>query len=244
MEKCKILNVNVCVSNLNDAVSEIAASIDNLRGKYVCFSNVHTLITAYDDRKYLNVQNSADYVFADGNPLAVYSRNHGFKDAGRVMGPEFMWEMLKLSEKNGYTNYFYGSTPETIEKLEKNLKKSFPNLKISGMTSPAFKKSAEPESKDFIDKINAINPDFFWVGLGAPKQENWMYLHKNKINSVMFGVGAAFDYHAGNIKQAPKWMKEHSLEWFYRLIQNPRKLLKRYFYTNLKWIWLINIRKK
>lgn len=244
MKKCKILDVNVCVSNLNEAVSKISENIDKLRGRYVCFSNVHTLITAYDNIEYRNVQNSADYVFADGNPLAVYSRNHGFKDAGRVMGPEFMWEMLKLSEQKGYTNYFYGSTPETIKKLKENLNKNFPNLKISGMTSPAFKKTAELESEEFIEKINSVKPDFFWVGLGAPKQETWMYLHKNKINSVMFGVGAAFDYHAGNIKQAPKWMKEHSLEWLYRLVQNPKKLFKRYFYTNIKWIWLTNIRRK
>ena len=115
-----------------------------------------------------------------------------------------------------------------------------PDLKIAGMVSPPFRELSEEEDKEMVDQINASGADIIWVGLGAPKQERWMYAHKDRVNGVMIGVGAGFDYHAGNIKRAPGWMQKLSLEWLYRLLQDPKRLFKRYLVTNTRYLWLIH----
>ena len=116
----------------------------------------------------------------------------------------------------------------------------YPHLEIAGMVSPPFHALSEAEDAAEIEKINASGADIIWVGLGAPKQENWMYEHMDKVNGVMIGVGAGFDYHAGNIKRAPMWMQKLSLEWLYRLFQDPKRLFKRYLVTNTRYLWLIH----
>ena len=116
----------------------------------------------------------------------------------------------------------------------------YPHLEIAGMVSPPFHALSEAEDAAEIEKINASGADIVWVGLGAPKQENWMYEHMDKVNGVMIGVGAGFDYHAGNIKRAPMWMQKLSLEWLYRLLQDPKRLFKRYLVTNTRYLWLIH----
>ena len=145
-----------------------------------------------------------------------------------------MGEVLKIG---GYRHFFYGSTEETLEKLSANLTKDYPRSTITGMYSPPFRELTEEEDKEIIKMINNSNPDFVWIGLGAPKQEKWMAAHQGKIDGLMVGVGAAFDYYAGNIKRAPQWMQKTNLEWLYRLMQDPKRLFKRYFVTNSKFIW-------
>ena len=140
--------------------------------------------------------------------------------------------IFKLSEKRGYRHYFYGSTPETLDKLRGILEKEHPDIQICGMYSPPFRTLSPQEDEDIVDMINAAKPDIVWIGLGAPKQENWMAKHEGRINAVMVGVGAGFDYFAGNIKRAPMIMQQLSLEWLYRLVQEPKRLYKRYFSTN------------
>ena len=149
-----------------------------------------------------------------------------------------MEEIFKLSEIKGYKHYFYGSTENTLNRLEEKLKYKYPKLQIVGMYSPPFKKNIEFESFDILNKINQSNADFIWIGLGAPKQEIWMQKHQYKLNGIMIGVGAGFDYFSENINRAPLWMQKYCLEWMYRLIQDPRRLFKRYFFTNSKFIIL------
>ena len=144
-----------------------------------------------------------------------------------------------ISNEKGYTHYFYGSTKETLDKLEVKLKQKYPKLNIVGMYSPPFRDLTELEDREIIEMINSTNADFIWIGLGAPKQEIWMYKHKNKVNGLMFGVGAGFDYHAEIIKRAPKWMQNFSLEWLYRFWQEPKRLFKRYLTTNSKFIFYL-----
>ena len=158
---------------------------------------------------------------------------------GLPSGPDLMPEILRVSEEEGYSHYFYGSTEQTLKALEKNLREKYPRLNIAGVYSPPFRKLTEEEDIETIERINAAKPDFLWVGLGAPKQERWMYEHRGKVNAVMLGVGAAFDFHAGTAKRAPKWMQEFYLEWLYRLIQDPKRLLRRYVRSNAQFIWLI-----
>ena len=244
MEICNILGVDIAVTNMNDTVEYIEKNLENLKGNYICVSNVHTTVMAYEDEAYRNIQNGGILALPDGGPLSTISKKRGFLKAERVTGPDLMDELFKLSEKKGYKHYFYGSTEETLRTLRSTLKETYPNLNVVGMYSPPFNKKAQKEREKKINEINNLKVDFLWVGLGAPKQEEWMYIHKNKINALMIGVGAGFDYFAGNIDRAPKWMQENNLEWLYRLKQDPKRLFKRYLKTNTKFIWLSMMRGK
>ncbi|UZQ50353.1 WecB/TagA/CpsF family glycosyltransferase [Clostridium kluyveri] len=238
MEICNILGVNIAVTNLKEIVDYIEKKLDRLRGNYICVSNVHTIVMAYEDEFYKKIQNSGILALPDGKPLSVLSKKKGFKNAERVTGPDLMGELFEESEKKGYKHYFYGSTQKTLELLQSKLKEKYPKLNIVGMYSPPFNTELSLESNGVLNEISNGNVDFLWVGLGAPKQEKWMFIHKGKVNAIMIGVGAGFDYYAGRLKRAPKWMQKCSLEWLYRLIQDPKRLLKRYVITNSRFIYL------
>lgn len=239
MDFCNILGVNIAVSNINETVRYLEGNLEKLRGNYICVSNIHTTVTAYEYEEYRNIQNVGALALPDGKPLSIVSKLRGFKNAERVAGPDLMGVLFKESEEKGYKHYFYGSTEETLELLKIKLGEKYPKLNIVGMYSPPFKSEVSLENEDILNQINSKDVDFLWVGLGAPKQEKWMYIHKNKVNAVMIGVGAGFDYYAENIKRAPIWMQNYSLEWLYRLMQDPKRLFKRYISTNIKFIYLI-----
>lgn len=244
MDFCNILGLNVAVTNIKETLNYIEDNLEQLKGKYICITNVHTTVMAYEDDNYRRIQNDSALILPDGNPLSSLSRKRGFKEAKRVTGPDLMHEVFKISEEKGYTHYFYGSTKDTLSKLNIELSRKYPKLNIVGMYSPPFKSSISLESEDRLKKINDLKPDFIWIGLGAPKQEIWMNQHEDKLNGLMIGVGAGFDYFSNKIKRAPMWMQEYSLEWLYRLIQEPRRLLKRYVSTNSKFIYLTIFNKK
>lgn len=233
-----ILGVNISITNMESTIANIVDNLEKWRGKYVCVSNVHTTVMAHEDESYRDIQNGAVMALPDGGPLSAYSRGSGKSDARRVTGPDLMKELLKRSGEYGWRHFFYGSSEKTLEMLREKIEKEYPGAKIAGMISPPFRAITAEENEAYIKQINEANPDFVWVGLGAPKQEIWMAEHKDKINALMLGVGAAFDYESGNLKRAPKWMQKCNLEWLYRLIQEPKRLFKRYFITNLKFIWL------
>jgi N-acetylglucosaminyldiphosphoundecaprenol N-acetyl-beta-D-mannosaminyltransferase len=239
IQKCKILGVQVCVTNMQETLDNITGNLSNLKGKYICVSNVHTIVMSYDDENYRHVQNSAYMVLPDGKPLSLVSRLNGFAKASRVTGPDLMENIFRISEVNHFKHFFYGSTDETLKALQNELKAIYPYLKIAGMYSPPFRELTSEEDIQITEKINKSQPDFVWVGLGAPKQELWMYNHKDKINGLMVGVGAGFDFFAGNIRRAPAWMQKYSLEWLYRLIQDPKRLWKRYLVYNTRFIALV-----
>ena len=239
LKYCEILKTKINVTNMAETLQYLTKNLENLRGKYICVSNVHTTVMSYEDEQYRNIQNSAAMVLPDGKPLSVVSRLRGYKEAQKVSGPDLMPEMFKVSEEKGYTHYFYGSTEETLKKLEKTLMERYPKLKIVGRYSPPFRPLTKEEDEEIIRQINEVSPDFIWVGLGAPKQEQWMYAHRDKLCGVMLGVGAGFDFHAGTVKRAPVWMQKCGLEWLYRLTQDPKRLFKRYVVTNTKFLWLI-----
>lgn len=237
-----ILGVNIAVTNMNEIVEYIYKNIDKLKGEYICVSNVHTTVMSHEDENYKKIQNDAILRLPDGGPLSAVQRKRGYKNATRVTGPDLMQKIFEDSNPK-IKNYFYGSTEETLSLLNKNLNEKYPNMNINGLYSPPFKKLSKEEDEEIIKMINESGANIVWVGLGAPKQEIWMNEHKNKINALMIGVGAGFDYHAGNIKRAPKWMQKCSLEWLYRLCQDPKRLFKRYMNTNFKFIRLINKEK-
>ncbi len=224
---------------MDEAVSWIDEHLAELSGKYVCISNVHTTVTAYRDEKYRAVQNGSALSLPDGKPLSIVQRHRGYENAGRVPGPDLMPEIFALSEKKGYRHYFYGSKQSTLDALKERLLEKYPKLNIVGMYSPPFRALTEEEDQEAVERINAVKPDFIWVGLGAPKQEIWMAEHENRVHGVMLGVGAGFDFHAGTIKRAPKWMQELCMEWLYRISQDPKRLLWRYLDTNFSFLWYL-----
>lgn len=154
-----------------------------------------------------------------------------------MTGPDLMKELLKESKTKHYRHYFYGSTQKTLDVLREKVTENYPGAVIAGMYSPPFRPLTPEEDEDVVRMINEAKPDFVWVGLGAPKQERWMAVHEDRVQALMVGVGAAFDYEAGNIRRAPQWMQKHNLEWLYRLMQDPKRLFKRYFVTNTKYLW-------
>ena len=232
-----ILGVRVAVTDMEKTVALMESQLENWRGEYVCVANVHTTVTASEDEACLKVQNGAVMVLPDGGPLSAYSRRHDFEEARRVTGPDLMLRLLEISPAKGYRHFFYGSTEETLERMRKRLTVDYPGLQVCGMISPPFRALSPEEDAAIVEQINETNPDFVWVGLGAPKQEIWMNQHQGRVSGLMIGVGAGFDYYAGNIKRAPMWMQKCSLEWLYRLMQDPKRLFTRYLYTNTKFIW-------
>lgn len=237
MPVCEIMGVRIAVTDMETTVRRIEEHLDDWRGEYICVANVHTTVTAHDDPSYRAVQNGAVMALPDGGPLSQYSRRKGFAQAARVTGPDLMKEMLRESAQKHYRHYFYGSTQETLNILREKITRNYPGAVIAGMVSPPFRPLTEEEDAAAVAAINEARPDFVWVGLGAPKQERWMAAHQGRVHALMLGVGAAFDYEAGNIRRAPRWMQRCNLEWLYRLLQDPKRLFKRYFVTNTKFLW-------
>ena len=235
-ETCNIFGVNVAVTNMEQVVLATCDNIDNLRGQYYCVCNVHTLVMAADEKRYRKVQNCAALVLPDGAPLSKLSRLWGYSQASRVTGPDLMEQLFKQSEKDKtLRHFFYGATQETLDTLQAVLTEKYPNMVIAGMYSPPFRQLTREEDAKVIDMINQSGANLIWVGLGAPKQEIWMYQHRNKLQGLMIGVGAGFNYHAGLLERAPQWMQRHSLEWLFRLLQEPGRLWKRYLQTNVRF---------
>lgn len=234
---CPILGVRIAAIDMKTALAYIQEHLRELSGNYICISNVHTTVTSYEDAEYRKIQNGGALALPDGKPLSVLCRKRGFAGADRVTGPDLMREIFERSEKCGYRHYFYGSTPETLSVLEQKLKEQW-HLNIVGLESPPFRALTEEEDARAVERINEAEADFVWIGLGAPKQERWMAANQGRVQGLMIGVGAGFDYFAGNIKRAPMWMQKLSLEWLYRLLQDPKRLFKRYLVTNTKFLWL------
>ena len=241
-KKCKVLGTDVAVGDIDGAVGYVAENRHDLAGKYVCFSNVHTTVMAYKDDVYRSALSDAFIVFPDGHPIAKEQYNKGFKEAKRVAGPDFMKEMFERSRGGSISHYFYGSTQETLDALKANLERDYPGMDIRGFYSPPFRKLSEEEISHDIDMINSSGADLVWIGLGAPKQELFRQKVHDWVNALMLGGGAGFAFHAGTKKRAPLWMQRLGLEWFFRLLSDPKRLFGRYLVTNTRFLWYTRVR--
>lgn len=206
--------------------------------RYVCAANVHMLMESYDSLDYAKVVNSADLVTPDGMPLVWMLRLKGHPDQQRVYGPTLMLHVLEAAARENVPVGFYGSSPQVLQSLLARMQDRFPNLKVAYSFSPPFQEMSQEEDTEIVKRINASSARILFVGLGCPKQEKWMAEHRGKVNAVMLGVGAAFDFHAGVKLQAPAWMQKMGLEWFYRLVTEPRRLWRRYLYHNPRFVFL------
>ena len=216
----------------NEAVSRLVDWGSRRESRYVCLVNVHSVVTASQDASFMKVLNQADMSTPDGAPVAWSLRMAGFEGQDRISGNDLMHLYLAEAERRNQPVFFFGSTDSTLEGLRAQLLGRYPKLKIAGMLSPPFREPTAEEDQAHVDQINASGAAVVFVGLGCPKQEQWMAAHKGRIQAVMVGVGAAFDYSAGTVRRAPRWMQQVGLEWFYRLVREPRRLARRYLVTN------------
>lgn len=221
----------------DEAVGQITRWGADHQSRYVCICNVHSVVTTTNDVEFKIAVNNADMATPDGAPIAWALRRLGHPMQERINGPDLMMKYLQEAERLDQAVFFYGSTESTLAKLRVTLAKQFPRLRIGGTYSPPFRALSLEEDEQIIEMINASGANVVFVGLGCPKQEKWMADHRGRINAVMIGVGAAFDYHAGVIKRAPLWWQRNGLEWLYRLGSEPRRLFKRYMVTNTLFVF-------
>lgn len=221
----------------DEAVGQITRWGAAHQSRYVCICNVHSVVTTTSDVEFKIAVNNADMATPDGAPIAWALRRLGYPLQERINGPDLMMKYLKEAERLDQVVFFYGSTESTLAKLRVTLAKQFPRLRIGGTCSPPFRALSLEEDEQIIEMINDSGANVVFVGLGCPKQEKWMADHRGRVNAVMIGVGAAFDYHAGVIKRAPLWWQRNGLEWLYRLASEPRRLFKRYMITNTLFVF-------
>jgi N-acetylglucosaminyldiphosphoundecaprenol N-acetyl-beta-D-mannosaminyltransferase len=235
-EGAKVLDVFIDALTWDAALSRIADWAKTGESRYVCNCNVHSVVTAAQDRGFQQVLNQADMATPDGMPLAWMLRRSGFPRQQRIDGPDLMWRYCAVAEKNQTGIYLFGSTEKTLERMAERLLLAFPALPISGRYAPPFYPPSEAEDAKIVALMNASGARVVFVGLGCPKQEKWMADHRGRVDAVMIGVGAAFDFHAANVVRAPRWMQHSGLEWLFRLCSEPRRLWKRYLLTNAMFV--------
>jgi len=226
----KILGIRINLVQIPEIIKHMSTWIENKdKGNYIVVANAYDVVIGKRDEKVNNAINSSSLSIPDGISLVFLARLNGYTVNKRAYGPDLMFEFLKLAEIKGYSNFFYGTTQETLKSLIINLKLKFPALKIAGSYAPPFRLLNVVEDREMVSIINSVSPDVIWVGLGTPKQQLWMYEHKDKLNvPVMIGVGAAFDFFAGVKLQAPPWIRDNGFEWLFRLITEPKRLWRRY----------------
>ena len=208
------------------------------RPRYVCVANVHMTMVAHDAPDFMATVNSADMVTSDGMPLVFMLKRLGLPEAERVYGPTLTLHVCEAAAAQGVPVGFYGGTPEAVAGLRAELARRFPGLDVRYSYSPPFRELTAEEDNQVVEGIVASGVRILFVGLGCPKQERWMAAHKDRLPLVQLGVGAAFAFHAGQVKQAPAWMQARGLEWLFRLAVEPRRLWKRYLYNNPRFLVL------
>lgn len=228
----KVIGSSIDVLNWEEAIARISNWAQARESRVVCICNVHSVVTAYSDSELRDALDGADMATPDGAPVAFMLRRAGYRSQERINGPDLMLKSCAQAAKSGVGVYLYGASQKTLDMLRERLSAEFPALRIVGAFSPPFRALSDQESAETVQRINESGAGLVWVGLGCPKQEKWMTHHRGRINAVMVGVGAAFDYHAGTLTRAPLWMQRNGLEWLYRLIADPRRLWRRYFITN------------
>jgi N-acetylglucosaminyldiphosphoundecaprenol N-acetyl-beta-D-mannosaminyltransferase len=199
--------------------------------RYVCVSNVHSLMSCQTDAELRAIHNAAGMVTPDGMPLVWLSRRGGYRHVARVYGPDLLLALCEHGLRHGYRHYFYGGAEGVAERLAVQLTARFDGLQVVGTYTPPFGALSPAEDAHITAQIAESGAHIVWVGLGMPKQERWMADHTARLPQVLIGVGAAFDFHSGRKRQAPRWMQRHGLEWLFRLASEPRRLWRRYLTT-------------
>ena len=229
IQRVDILGVGVSAIDMGMAVDEIGRWIDESERSYVCVTGVHGVMESQRDPELKAIHNGSGLTTPDGMPLVWLGRHAGAGHMRRVYGPDLMLALCEVAAARGWTSYFYGGKDGTAEILAARLQARFPGLQVVGTYAPPFRPLTSQEDDEVVEVINAARPDLVWVGLSTPKQERWMAAHRARLTApALLGVGAAFDIHAGQLRQAPPWMQRRGLEWLYRLYREPARLWRRY----------------
>ena len=232
-KRVNILGVGLSAINLDLAQEAIARALAKKSGGYICVTGVHGVMEAQQDPRFRSILNQSFLNTPDGMPMVWIGRLNGCREMDRVYGPDLMLRVCEFTRDKNYTHFLYGGAIGVAEELQQKLKAKFPGLRIVGTYTPPFRPLNETEEAELIRVVNEKKPDILWVGLSTPKQEKFMAQYQDKFNvTLMFGVGAAFDFHAGRVRQAPFWMQRGGLEWFFRLCCEPRRLWRRYLRNN------------
>ena len=235
--KYDLLGVDVSATTYTDAANVILTAAKRHRGGLVTALAVHGVVEASTDADYNAVIKDYDMVTPDGQPVRMALNSlHGAKLASRVAGPDLMLLVCERAAAEGVSIYLYGSTDQVVTTLRDRLIEKFPELKVAGCEPSLFRPITPEESQQLADRINTSGAGVVFIGLGCPLQEKFSHQHRDLFNAVQFCVGAAFDFHAGTKRRAPHWMREIGMEWFYRMMQEPRRLCKRYITTNAMFI--------
>ncbi|GAB4006567.1 WecB/TagA/CpsF family glycosyltransferase [Glycomyces albus] len=233
LRRVDVLGVGVSTINQAMALAEVTRWIDAEERHYVCVTGVHGVMESQRDAELKAIHNRSGLTTPDGMPMVWAGRKAGAEWMDRVYGPDLMLNVLQRAAERGWSSFLYGGKEGVPELLSKKLSERIPGVKIAGSYSPPFRPLTEAEDDEIVQRINDSGAQLVWVGLSTPKQERWMAAHRDRLTApAMFGVGAAFDFHAGLVPQAPPWMQRNGLEWFYRLTKEPKRLWRRYFRNN------------
>ena len=239
-QRVNVLGVGVSAITMAQGVALIDSWVAADERRYVCVTGVHGVMESQSDPSLRAIHNSAGLVTPDGMPLVWLSRVWSDHPVERVYGPDLLLACCNTFAAKGYRHYFYGGAPGIPERLADRLRQRFPEMCVAGTWSPPFGELPSLPDPATVDRINAARPDIVWVGLSTPKQERWMALYTGHLTAaVLVGVGAAFDFHAGEKRQAPLWMQRSGLEWLFRLATEPRRLWRRYLSNNPRFVYRV-----
>jgi N-acetylglucosaminyldiphosphoundecaprenol N-acetyl-beta-D-mannosaminyltransferase len=238
--RVNVLGVGVSVLNLDAALSTLISARTTGRRGYVCVTGVHGVIESQADPDLRRIHNRSLLTTPDGMPMVWMGRLAGHRAMDRVYGPDLMERVFAWSQSSGATHFLFGGGEGVAPLLRSRLEARFPGVRIVGTHTPPFRPMTDGEVDALASELRETRPDFFWVGLSTPKQERFMATHLDRLPvGVMLGVGAAFDFHAGRVSQAPRWIQRSGFEWLYRTCQEPRRLAKRYFRNNPLFLWKV-----
>jgi len=234
-----ILRMRVDVASYNDVTKRVIEWIKLPRSRYICLANVHMCMETYDDNNFLKVVNHADLVLPDGKPIVWALQRLGNECVSQVRGTDLFTILCREAEKQDATIGLYGGTKHCLRDINTYLNNQFPALQTVTSISPPIRNLTDKEDEIYVKQINDSGAHILLVGLGCPKQENWMAAHKGRINCVMIGVGAAFDFIGGRKKCAPRFLQQCGIEWLFRLVNEPLRLWSRYAKHNPRFVWLV-----
>jgi N-acetylglucosaminyldiphosphoundecaprenol N-acetyl-beta-D-mannosaminyltransferase len=240
MTRIDLLGVPIDAQRFEDAVGRILDAARGRQSLRAHFVTVHSLIEATEDPRLSEVFGTATMACTDGMPLVWLARRAGAREAQRCAGPDVMLAVCDQGRASGLRHFFLGGAPGTADLLAERLRARYPGLEVAGTASPPFRPLTPAEDQALNAEIEATAPNVLWVGLGSPKQDFWSAEHQGGFDvPVILAVGAAFDFHSGRLRRAPRWMQRLGLEWLFRLVAEPRRLARRYLTTNARFLWLV-----
>jgi N-acetylglucosaminyldiphosphoundecaprenol N-acetyl-beta-D-mannosaminyltransferase len=233
IRRVDVLGVGISAINMDMALAEVTRWVEQGAHHYVCVTGVHGVMESQRDPELMRIHNDSGLTTPDGMPMVWAGKKAGAEWMSRVYGPDLMLAVLTRAAERGWSSFLYGGNEGVADTLAEKLRERIPGLQVAGTYCPPFRPLTPDEDADVVDRINKSGAQLVWVGLSTPKQERWMAAHVGLLDAAaLFGVGAAFDFHAGLVPQAPAWMQRNGLEWFYRLCKEPRRLWRRYFQNN------------